>query len=432
MSKLKSWGLLNIFDHEIIFLNHLSSIALTIKQTKNFLPFGMGRSYGDVCLNPNGKLLVTKRLDRFIYFNKQTGKLVCESGVLLGDIQKYCLPFGWLLPVSPGTQFVTLGGAIANDIHGKNHHKSGSFGNHVLKFSLIRSNGQTLICSPKKNKDWFRATIGGIGLTGVIGFAEIQLKKVKGSMLDAEVITFDSLKDFFLLANSSEKKWEYTVSWIDCLYSKGLRGVFMRANHSKNASINLAEREGISIPINLPFSLFNYATLKAFNACYYFYNKLKNKRRYVNYDSFFYPLDRIHHWNRIYGKKGFYQYQCVFDSKVSFEATEAMLDIIRRSREGSFLAVLKTFGPIKSLGLLSFPKAGVTLALDFPNKHTKTLKLFKELDAVVKKYKGRIYLAKDAHQSKDLFVIGYPNNKKFSRFRDPGISSLMSKRLFGY
>jgi hypothetical protein len=279
--------------------------------------------------------------------------------------------------------------------------------------------------------NWFKATIGGIGLTGIIEFAEIQLKKVNGSMLDAEVITFKSLKDFFILANSSQKSWEYTVSWIDCLYSKGVRGVFIRANHSPNKSIELAKKGRASIPINFSFSLINFTTLKIFNFFYFYINKLKAKKRYINYDTFFYPLDQIYNWNRVYGKKGFYQYQCVFDSKVSFEATEAMLNLIRKSGEGSFLTVLKTFGSIKSIGMLSFPKAGVTLALDFPNKNLTTLKLFNQLDAVVKKYKGRIYLAKDAHQSKNLFAMGYPNIKKFSHFRDPGISSLMSKRLFG-
>ncbi len=431
MTRVKSWGALNNFDHEVLCINHKGIISSLIKQEKKILAFGMGRSYGDVCLNPSGKLLKTNRLDRFIKFNKKTGRLICESGVLLGDIQKHCLPYGWMLPVSPGTQFVTVGGAIANDIHGKNHHVSGSFGNHILKISLARTSGQILICSPKKNRDWFKATIGGIGLTGIIEFAEIQLKKVKGSMLDAEVITFNSLNDFFLLANSSEKNWEYTVSWIDCLYSKGARGVFMRANHSNKKSIKLASRGKISIPINFPFSLINFFTLKIFNIYYYYFNKLKAKKKHVNYDSFFYPLDQIYHWNRIYGKEGFYQYQCVFDSRVGYEAIEAMLNAIRKSGEGSFLAVLKTFGPIKSIGMLSFPKAGVTLALDFPNKHAKTLKLFKELDGLVKKYKGRIYLAKDAHQSQNLFEIGYSNIKEFSRFRDPGISSLMSKRLFG-
>jgi FAD/FMN-containing dehydrogenase len=387
----------------------------------------MGRSYGDVCLNPNGLLWDTTGLDRFISFDEHSGKLLCEAGVLLRDIQRLCVPRGWMLPVVPGTQYVTVGGAIANDIHGKNHHKAGSFGDHVLQFTLARTDGSLMQYRP--SDALFAATVGGLGLTGVITEIELQLKRVPGPWLAVEALAYRNLNEFFDLADSSEAEWEHTVSWIDCLSGEG-RGIFMRANTVDAGKDQLPSRRSLRVPFVPPVSLVNRWSLRPFNALYF--HQKKNQRASVQYyETFFHPLDNVVDWNRIYGPRGFFQYQCVLPRNIGKEATEAILRRIARSGTGSFLAVLKTFGDRESKGLLSFAMPGVTLALDFPNQGAQTLQLLSALDAIVREAKGRLYPAKDARMPIDLFESGYPRLKEFLTHRDPGMSSAMSRRLMG-
>ncbi|MDP3559075.1 MAG: FAD-binding oxidoreductase [Legionellaceae bacterium] len=433
MVAISSWGRLGAWDHDVQALSDRRHVAKLISGTGPGIALGMGRSYGDVCLNPNGILWQTTGLDRLMSFDETSGRLLCEAGVRLGDIQRLFIPRGWMLPVTPGTQWATVGGAIANDVHGKNHHAYGSFGDHIRQLSLVRTDGDVIVCGPQLQSEWFAATLGGLGLTGIILTAEIQLRPVLGPWLDIETQPYSNLSEFFKLADDSEAAWEHTVSWVDCL--AGGRGIFMRANPRdiQDMGSNLEPKNrAITMPFVPPISLINRFSLRALNTMYFNLNKWRSGRSIAHYQSFFYPLDALLQWNRMYGPKGFYQYQCVVPRVGGKEAVQAMLQEVSRVGEGSFLTVLKTFGQRQSMGMLSFPQPGVTLALDFPNKGGKTLKLFERLDAIVQEAGGRIYLAKDARMSRDFFEEAYPRFTKFLSFRDPGMSSALSRRLMGY
>jgi FAD/FMN-containing dehydrogenase len=356
---------------------------------------------------------------------------MCEAGVLLRDIQRLVIPRGWILPVTPGTQLVTVGGAIANDVHGKNHHVLGSFGDHVQRLTLIRTDGELIQCGPNEQPDWFAATVGGLGLTGVITQAEIQLRRVAGPWLDTETVPYANLDEFFRLADDSETEWEHTVSWIDCITGGGGRGLFMRGNPTSAGDRPAPQGRKLTIPLVPPVSLVNRLTLRLFNMAYYHLKKWQAGRSITHYEQFFYPLDNLLEWNRMYGPKGFFQYQSVVPREVGQDAVQAMLKEIVRSGDGSFLAVLKTFGNRQPVGMLSFPQPGVTLALDFPNHGERTHKLFERLDAIVREAKGRLYPAKDARMPRELFEAGYPRLPEFMKYRDPGISSGLSRRLMG-
>lgn len=430
MRPVSSWGRLSAHDHKVISLNDPAQVARVLSSAPCGLAHGNGRSYGDVCLNPQGVLWHATGLDHFIEFDRSTGKLVCEAGVLLRDIQRLVVPCGWILPVTPGTQLITVGGAIANDVHGKNHHVLGSFGDHVQLLKLIRTNGEVIECGPTTRPDWFAATIGGLGLTGVIIDATIQLRRVAGPWMETETVPYANLAEFIKLADESEVGWEHTVSWIDCMTGGG-RGLFMRGNHSKENNRPEPKCIKMTMPIVPPISLVNALTLRPFNTAYFHLKKLKAGPAIAHYESFFYPLDNLLEWNRMYGPNGFYQYQSVIPREVCMDATQAMLGEIARSSDGSFLAVLKTFGNRQAPGMLSFAQAGLTLALDFSNKGDKTSQLFKRLDAIVQEAGGRIYLAKDARMPRELFEAGYPRRTEFLKYRDPGISSGLSRRLMG-
>jgi FAD/FMN-containing dehydrogenase len=396
------------------------------------LPFGNGRSYGDSCLNVGGGLIETRALDRFIHFDRDTGVLACEAGVLLEDILRLAVPAGWFLPVVPGTCYVTVGGAVANDVHGKNHHQAGSFGCHVRRFELLRSDGTRLTCSPTTNSDWFAATLGGLGLTGVVMWAELQLRPIQGPLMDVESIRFANLEEFFALSAEAESRYEYTVAWIDCL-SRGKRlgrGILECANHAPDAApAGLPSQQRLAVPFALPVSLVNTVSLRIFNTLYYYRQRGRVKHRKDYFQTFFFPLDRILHWNRLYGRAGFYQYQCVVPPAVAQQATAELLETIARSGMGSFLAVLKRFGATASPGMLSFPREGVTLALDFPNRGAALERLFEALDRTVSAAGGTIYPAKDARMPGALFRSGYPRWREFSQYIDPACSSSLWRRV---
>lgn len=430
-SRVSGWGNLAVPEQRIIDLSRHETIQASIAGPLPGLAHGMGRSYGDVGLNPEGTLWRTAALDRFISFDEAQGRLVCEAGVLLRDIQQAMVSRGWILPVTPGTLLVTVGGAIANDIHGKNHSKHGSFGHHVRRFTLARTDGAVIECSPEFQPDWFAATVGGLGLTGVIVEAELQLVRIPGPWLETDTIPYGSLDEFFRLTGDSLADWEHTVAWFDCLSGGGGRGIFMRANPTDDSARTEPRARKLGMPMTPPFSLVNRLSLKPFNTAYYHLNRLKAGRRIEHYEHFFYPLDNVQNWNRMYGPKGFYQYQCVVPRENAQDAVRAMLAEIARSGEGSFLAVLKTFGDRQPAGMMSFPMSGTTLALDFPNNGARTAQLFERLDGVLREAGGRIYPAKDARMPRDLFETGYPNLKQFITYRDPGISSGMSQRLLG-
>lgn len=433
MRPVSSWGRLSAEPHHVVVLNDPSRVKdLLGRGARPGVAYGMGRSYGDACLNPEGTLWLTSALDHFIAFDASSGRLVCEAGVLLQDIQRLVIPRGWILPVTPGTQLVTVGGAIANDVHGKNHHVLGSFGDHVQSLTLIRTDGEVIQCGPNERPDWFAATVGGLGLTGVITQVEIQLRRVDGPWLDTETIPYTNLGEFFQLADDSEAGWEHTVSWIDCITGGGGRGLFMRGNPATDVGNRLVPKERkLTMPVVPPVSLVNQLSLLLFNMAYYQIKKRRAGRAIAHYEPFFYPLDNLLEWNRMYGPRGFFQYQSVVPRKVGQDAVQAMLGEIARCGDGSFLAVLKTFGNRQSVGMLSFPQPGVTLALDFPNRGELTRQLFERLDAIVREAGGRLYPAKDARMPREIFEAGYPRLAEFKKYRDPGISSGLSRRLMG-
>jgi FAD/FMN-containing dehydrogenase len=396
----------------------------------SMLAYGNGRSYGDSCTNDGGTLLYTRDLDRFIAFDPHGGVLRCEAGVLFSDILDLVVPHNWFLPVTPGTKFITVGGAIANDVHGKNHHRAGTFGEHVRCFELLRSDGSRLQCSRSENADLFRATIGGLGLTGLITWAEFALHPIAHPSMSVENLRFTSLREFLALSAESESTHEYAVAWIDCAAGSTLgRGVFTRANHASSASNgqrNTARRRW-RMPFTPPVSLINRSSLRAFNALYFHRNRPAREEQH--YDAYFYPLDAIADWNRMYGPRGFLQYQCVVPMSCAEGSLTELLLEIGRSRTGSFLAVLKVFGARPPAGILSFARAGTTLALDFPNHGQETLDLLERLDDIVSAAGGAVYPAKDARLRHARFVRYFPAWEAMLPHVDPRFSSGWWRRV---
>jgi FAD/FMN-containing dehydrogenase len=399
------------------------------------LPYGYGRSYGDSCLNSDGTLLATSYLNRFIAFDSSAGLLRCEAGVSLADILDVIVPRGWFLGVVPGTKYVSVGGAIANDIHGKNHHVAGTFGAHVSRFELLRSTGERLVCSPTENGELFRATIGGLGLTGLITWAELRLRPVPSPFIDSEEVRFSNIDEFFEIAAESDRDYEYTVAWLDCLaVGKHLgRGVFIRGNHYECEPWSRRFRKSASLlraPFDLPSLFLNRWTVRAFNAVIYRRHLFHKKtRRIVSYDPFFFPLDSVLDWNRLYGVRGFLQYQCVVPIDDDYRTIKDILTRITRSGVLPFLNVFKRFGSVQSPGMLSFPRPGVTLALDFPFRGERTLVLLDELDVLVRDKGGAVYPAKDARMSAESFKCYFPRWNEFAAYIDPKFASDFQRRV---
>ena len=398
-----------------------------------FLAHGLGRSYGDACLNDGGTLLWTPRLDRFVDLDTAGARLTCETGTTLAAILDVIEPRGLGLPVVPGTKLVTVGGAIANDVHGKNHHREGTFGRHVLELELLRAGGEHVVCSPTVRPELFAATVGGLGLTGLILRATLRLRRQRSRRVDAESVPVRDLREFFALSQESDERFEYTVAWIDCLAGGARigRGIFHRGNVAEEEAPPAGRRVlHPSVPFELPVTPLNRLTVKAFNAAYGLrHGHLRGLHR-IDRDPFFFPLDGVGHWNRIYGRRGFFQFQCQLPPDAAEPALREILGAVATSGEGSFLAVLKNFGASPSPGLLSFPRAGATLALDFPNRGARTALLMARLHAVVAAHAGRIYPAKDAHMSRSQFAAQFAAAlPAFRQQRDPEFSSSLWRRL---
>jgi FAD/FMN-containing dehydrogenase len=426
---VKSFGGLTASGVEVNHPTWISEVPELIN-AEPILASGSGRSYGDLALLTGGRMVSTLGLNKLISFDEESGILECEGGVLLRDIQSIFVRRGWMLAVTPGTSYVTVGGAIAGDVHGKDHHFAGTFGDHVLGLQLIRSSGEILDCSTTQNASLFRATIAGLGLTGFIASARIQLKRVAGPFMDTELITYDSLGEFFALSEETENsKWQASVSWFDCSTSRAGRGSFNRGLPSERGFEEERAGLGLSIPLPMPFSLVNKLSLDLFNSAYFALQKRQAGISVQHYSSFYYPLDGVGNWNRIYGPKGFLQYQSVVPMIDAEAVTSEMLSIIKTSGQGSFLAVLKTFADRKPAGLLSFARHGVTLALDFPNRGPKTADLFAKLDRVVLEAGGTLNPTKDAKMTRDMFTNGYPQLQEFLKHRDPAFVSDFSKRV---
>ena len=428
----ESWGRYPTYSAKIVPLNWRGDLPAALAGiASSALPVGMGRSYGDVCLLKDGNLLLTTGMDRLIDFDPETGILTAEAGITLAQILDFAVPRGFFLPVSPGTKYVTLGGAIANDIHGKNHHVAGTFGCHVPSFELVRSDGSRRLCSPTENPDWFAATIGGLGLTGVITWAQLRLRPIVSRMIDYEGIQFHGVDEFLDLTERN-RHVEYTVSWVDCA-SEGknfARGIFMLGDHSKvPAEFKPSPEPKLAFPFDAPGFALNHTTVSLFNTVF-FHKQIKSRVKALqDYEPFFYPLDKVLHWNRMYGKRGLLQFQYAIPWEHAKEGTIAILHEVAKSGLASFLAVLKAFGDVPSPGLMSFPEPGITLALDFPIKPGVSFPLFERLADMTLEFGGRLYPAKDAAMTAAQFQTSYPQWERLARFRDPLLTSSFWERV---
>ena len=437
--RLSGWGHYPVVDARLGTCRYADEAPVWLQHSASLIPRGNGRAYGDAALNRD-LTLSTLGLDRIIELDPGAGRVTAEAGVLLSDLLQVLVPRGWLPPVLPGTRFVTLGGMAAADVHGKNHHGAGSFARHIECLDLLRSDGETVTCSPTDNAELFNATLGGMGLTGLILRLRFRLLPIASAWMRQETIAardLDEIDDAF----ERSRDWTYTVAWIDCL-ARGPRlgrSLLYRGEHATPAELPadvrrapLAQpgRTPLTVPFFLPRGLLNGTSVRLFNSLYFRHHAARTPRGLVDLDSFFFPLDAIDHWNRIYGRRGFFQYQCVLPIATGRRGLRELLSRVARAGAGSFLAVLKPLGPGR--GGLSFPLEGYTLALDFPATATN-LALAGELDAIVADHGGRIYLAKDARAAPEVIAAGYPDLEAVRAWRDERggarFESVLSERL---
>jgi len=423
-----SWGRYPRLAQRRVEAAWRGDVARILAEGGSALPRGAGRSYGDCGQNEGGTLVDVSRMDRFIAFDAARAEVTVEAGMLLRDVARWAQPRGFRLPATPGTLDVTVGGAIANDVHGKNHHVAGTFGCHVRRFSLLRGDGKVVECTP--GDELFVATIGGLGLTGIVLEATLALRPVRSSFIQAESIPFEGLDGFFGLAADSNMSWEHTVAWLDCTSRGAGRGLFQRGRHVEDDEASLARPwtpRSRRVPFDFPEVALSSLTVRAFNALYYRFARSSLRR--VPAEKFLYPLDAIGDWNRLYGRRGFLQFQCVVPPTQAPVAMSELLRAITASGEGSFLSVIKTFGDIASPGLMSFPRPGTTFALDFPMRGESTLRLLKQLERITLAAGGAIYPAKDACMGADIFRTSFPNLERFRASVDPAFSSSFWRRV---
>lgn len=445
--KTQGWGRYPIVDSTMHESNTRNDAKKIIEYTSNssngIIPQGMGRSYGDSSLASN--IVSIKRLNRILEFDSEKRILHAEAGITFENLLNFLIPRGFFLPVTPGTKYITLAGAVASDVHGKNHHLDGSFCDHVISMELLTANLKYLILTSNgPNSEIFRATCGGMGLTGIITSVKFKLKKIETTFITQYSNRAKDIDDIMQKFEVSEKAL-YSVAWIDCL-AKGKklgRSILITGDHTsfgrlhdmrkkRDSFLQYNAKPKLNIPINIPSYMLNPFSIKAFNFLYYHKSKDSHKPFLSRIDPFFYPLDSINNWNRMYGKKGFLQYQFVLPEKNSRSGMIEVLEKISASGYGSFLAVLKKFGR-GNANYLSFPSPGYTLALDFPVKK-KVFHLLRELDEIVLKYGGHLYLTKDARMDQEFFQKTQANLKKFleiKRRMDPNgiFSSHQSQRL---
>jgi FAD/FMN-containing dehydrogenase len=431
---IASWGRVVRANHRVArprFADELPTL-ITADGEALALPIGLRRSYGDSNLNPDGRVIDMTGLDRVIAFDRTTGIMRAEAGLSLSQALQLLVPAGWFLPTTPGTRFVTLGGAIANDVHGKNHHSAGSFGASVTRLKLLRTDGSALELAP--GDPMFHATIGGLGLTGLVEWVEFRAVPIPSAHLDAQDFEFGHVRDYFDLAAEAHARAEHTMAWIDCL-SDGARlgrGVLSAANWSSHGPLTPhREDPKLAMPIDAPGFTLNGLTVRAFNSVFHDLKRMRTGPYATHYEPFLYPLDKVAHWNRLYGRDGFYQYQCVLPPATAREGVIELLKVIAASGQASFLAVLKDFGAHPPAGLLSFPMEGTTLALDFRNLGTRTLDLMADLDRIVLSANGRLYPAKDGRITPAMFEAGFPKLQDFRAYLDPGLSSAFWRRVSG-
>lgn len=435
---IANWGNYPVMETEEKSFSITEQLNEALSNADEIIARGNGRCYGDASLAKN--TISTLKYDKILSFDTEEGILECQSGLTLDKVLEVIVPKGWFLPVTPGTKFITVGGAIASDVHGKNHHVDGCFSHHVMEMDVLLANGETITCSANENSDLFWATCGGMGLTGIITRAKFDLKKIETSYIKQKQIKAQNLEEIIQLFEEY-KHYTYSVAWIDCL-KKGKhfgRSILMLGEHAKIEDLDekkkkdplqLPKKKQITFPFTLPSFVLNQFTVKAFNFLFYGKNLKREINNVVSYEPFFYPLDAILHWNRGYGKKGFVQYQFV----LPLESKQGLIDILHKISDkgiGSFLAVLKVFG--KQDDLISFPREGYTLALDIPIRKG-LFEFLDELDKIVLSYGGRLYLSKDARMKSEIFWKGYSNAQKFSdlvKKFNPSfkINSIQARRL---
>lgn len=385
------------------------------KWEQSSIAHGNGRCYGDASLS--SAVVNTLRYDKILAFDEFNGVITCQSGLLLSDLLQVIVPRGWFLPVTPGTKFITVGGAVASDVHGKNHHVDGSFSRHVVSMSVLTGTGETYVCSESKYPDLFWATCGGMGLTGIILDVKFALKRINTAYIRQKQIKARNLDEIMNLFQQNPDS-TYSVAWIDCLKTGRNfgRSILMVGEHATvdevkhDKVLEPKEKALITVPFYFPSFILNGFSVKIFNTLYYAKNYQRTMEGIVHYDGFYYPLDSILNWNRIYGRKGFVQYQFVLPLESSRNGLIDIMTRITRRGTGSFLAVLKLFG--EQNNLISFPMKGYTLALDFPIKDG-LFEFLDELDKIVADYGGRIYLSKDARMKNDIFWRTYPHAAEF-------------------
>ena len=436
--KIANWGNFPVVESDEKYFRFNDELKNVITNSKEFIPRGNGRCYGDASLADT--TISTVKYDKIISFDTQNGIFECESGLTLDKILEVIVPKGWFLPVTPGTKFITVGGAVGSDVHGKNHHVDGSFSNQVIEMDVMLSDGRIFTCSKTLNPDLFWATCGGMGLTGMVTRVQFNLKKIETSYIKQKQVKAENLEEVLKLFDQY-KHYTYSVAWIDCL-QKGKdfgRSILILGEHAtveelpekyKKDPLALPGKKQINFPVTLPSWVLNSFTVKAFNFLYYGKNFKKEINNVVSYEPFFYPLDAILNWNRGYGKKGFVQYQFV----LPLHAKEGLIEILHKISDaglGSFLAVLKVFG--KQDDLISFPFEGYTLALDFPVRDG-LLEFLDTLDAIVLKYNGRLYMSKDARMKPSILKAGYSRLDEFKKIvkkYDPlgRMNSMQAKRL---
>lgn len=428
-SKISGWGRYPISSSEIYIPKSYHELSEFISKGFAVIPRGMGRSYGDSSLSKN--VIDFSSFDNFIRFDESTGIIKCQAGVSLHDIIRLVLPQGWFPIVTPGTQYVSVGGAIASDVHGKNHHCQGSFCDHVIEISLMLATGEIVICNTEVNPDFYHATCGGMGLTGIIIDATFQLMSIDSSYISQTTYRSRSIDDAMDVMESHGDS-TYSVAWLDCMVSGSSlgRALVMTGEHTSVGKLKLFDRSRFKIPELKTGVLMNSENIRIFNTMYY--HAWKKKHASINYESFFYPLDAIHRWNRLYGCKGFLQYQFVLPEEASRAGLKCILMKIYSSGRGSFLSVLKKMGK-QNDNILSFPKEGYTLALDFKMDRS-LLGFLSELDEMVIDYDGKVYLTKDARLSSNNFRRMYPDWGKMREIRERSgavdvFKSLQSERL---
>lgn len=437
--KLAGWGNYPKAETRLVRCRYLDEAVRLLEGAGSIIARGNGRSYGDAGINPE-RTLSMLGMDRIRKFDPETGRITCEAGLLLGDLLELMIPRGWFVPVAPGTGWVTIGGMAAADVHGKNHHRAGPFSRHIEQIELLTGDANVIVLDPENEPEKFWATCGGMGLTGIILTVTFRMKRIETGLIREETLPAANLEETMMQFETSAD-WTHSVAWVDCLASGRNRGraLVFRGEHVRRNELSLAadenplamrRRRTFRIPFNAPSVLLNRLSVGAFNTLFYRRGVRLAGARVVDLAGYFFPLDSVRDWNRLYGRKGFAQHQCVLPKEAAAEGIALILHRTARAGQGSLLAVLKLLGP--ETGPLSFPMQGYTLALDFPVR-ADSLSLMNELDAIVRDHGGRLYLAKDSRAAPETLASGYPRLEAFRQIRramqGDRFQSLLSKRL---